>query len=111
MLIGTDGFALQLDPSDWDEAGDALRVLADRTDPGLVVTIDAPGPASAKPAAPDPSPTGLPRVRERRKLRVSRRWLSWIVLLAWIAVLAVASPEMQFDYRFSATLFLVVVGS
>jgi hypothetical protein len=57
-LIGTDGFALQLDPADWDGAGDALQVLAHRTDPDLVVTIDAPGPARGKPAAPDPAPPG-----------------------------------------------------
>ena len=110
-LIGTDGFVLQLDPADWDGAGDALQVLANRTDPDLVVTIDAPGPARGKPADPDPSPTGPVRVRARRKPRVARRWLPWIVQLAWILALTVAALEIGFDYRFSVILFLVAFGS
>ena len=110
-LIGTDGFVLQLDPADWDGAGDALQVLANRTDPDLVVTIDAPAPARGKPADPDPSPTGPVRVRARRKPRVARRWLPWIVQLAWILALTVAALEIGFDYRFSVILFLVAFGS
>jgi predicted Zn-dependent peptidase len=57
-LIGTDGFHVLLDPADWDGAGDALRVLENRTDPELVVTIDAPGPPGWKPAPRHPPRPG-----------------------------------------------------
>jgi predicted Zn-dependent peptidase len=57
-LIGTDGFSVLLDPDDWDGAGNALRMLEDRTDPDLVVTIDAPGPPGWRPAPRHPARAG-----------------------------------------------------
>jgi hypothetical protein len=85
-LIGTDGFNVLLDPADWDGAGDALRMLENRTDPDLVVTIDAPGPPGWAPAPPDPPPTGADGNAASRQPGSSGArvffQLLWICLLA-----------------------------
>ncbi len=74
-LIGTDGFRVHIDPAEWDGADDAIRGLVAGTDPGLIVAIDSPGRADAKPAAPPapPAPAAAARVRLTRAWRRRRQ--------------------------------------
>ena len=89
-LVGTNGFRIQLDPAEWDGAGDALRALEAGTDPGLIVAIDSPGPAGVNPAAPAPAApaaTGPARPATRRW----SRWRTfWVVTAAWLVCLVFA---------------------
>ena len=75
-LIGTDGFNVLLDPDDWDGAGDALRMVENRTDPDLVVTIDAPGPPGWRPAPADPR---QPRWSVQARVIFQALWLFLVV--------------------------------
>jgi zinc protease len=85
-LIGTDGFGVQIDPAEWDDADDAIRALEAGTDPGLIVAIDAPGPAGKKPAVP-PAAAAADGPASRAKRRRAWRWLFWLVAAAWLACL------------------------
>ena len=86
-LVGTDGFTVLLDPADWDGAGDALRMLENRTDPDLVVTIDAPGPPGWRPAPRHPARAGAggnaasrqPLVNDQMRVFFQVLWVCVIV--------------------------------
>jgi zinc protease len=114
-LIGTDGFTLQLDPAEWTGAEHAFQVLENRTDPDLIVSIDAPGPASRKLAPQDPpradAAGGATPLRPRRKVKFTRLLLLWFLAAAWIAALAVAFMQKSIDLDFVAIIIIVVMGA
>lgn len=114
-LIGTDGFSVQLDPSDWDGTGDAIQTLENSTDPDLIVKIDSPGPVGQKPTAPAaPSAEaadGASPVTARRKPSFARRRRYWLLLAAWLVVLTVTLLEKLISLEYFAIMLGVVLGS
>lgn len=78
-------------------------------EPGKFAAVHSDRIAALPAAAPDPPP-GPAAAPARRKPRIARR-LPWIVLVAWVVALAVASLAIGFDYRFAAFLFVVALGS
>jgi zinc protease len=106
-VIGTDGFRIHIDPAEWDGAHDALRALVARTDPSLVVTIDAPGRADNKPAVPadaaGPVAAGPVAAAVRRR---ARWWLFWLVTAAWLVCLVLAVL-----YKSAGLAFVVWLGA
>jgi len=117
-LVGTDGFAVQLDPDEWPDGPVVLADVASHVNPAVIVPVDAPGPVrpGRRPAGPgtagpgaaasgSPHPAGppaSPRV-------VVRRWPARIfraacVLFVITGIFAVAGGD------FSGGAGFVVVG-
>jgi len=107
-LVGTDGFRIQLDPAEWDGAGDALRALEAGTDPGLIVAIDSPGPARVDPGAPADAPGAA--VPGPARPAITRRWSRWrtfwVVTAAWLVCLVFAVL-----YKNAALAYVVWLGA
>jgi hypothetical protein len=93
-LIGTDGFAVQLDPAEWQDGADALRSIDASVARSLVVDIDSPGPGRSRPdkrtadAAQSAQPSG-PAAASWKRAR-STGWGSRIIRAFWVVLIIVS---------------------
>jgi small-conductance mechanosensitive channel len=89
-LIGTDGFAVRLDPGEWPDGDAVVRAVDALVPPGLTVAIDAPGPERPRrdqaPAAPPPATAAPPRTRPRVGSLVLRGLCFAVVAFGILAV-------------------------
>jgi hypothetical protein len=110
-LVGTDGFRVHIDPAEWDGADEALRALRAGTDPGLIVTIDSPGRAAERPAAPAAG-GALARSASAARRRLRRaQWPFWIVTAVWLVCLGLLVAYKNYVFAFLVWLGAIVVLS
>jgi hypothetical protein len=104
-LVGTDGFAVRLDPGEWPDGDAVVRSVEALVPPGLVVTIDSPGPErpprNQAPAAPPPPVAGTPPARPRVWPRILRGLCFAVVAFG---ILAIAGGDVSDGIAF------VVIG-
>jgi len=109
-LVGTDGFAVQLDPDEWPDGPAVLADVASHVNPAVIVPVDAPGPVrprrrpagsgaaesetagsgSSRPTGPPASPRVV--VRRRWPARVFR---AACVLSVITGIFAVAGGDLS----------------
>jgi hypothetical protein len=90
-LIGTDGFAVRLDPSEWPDGDAVVRSVDALVPPGLTVAIDGPGPErprrdQAPAAAATPADADAPRVRPGMWRRIVRGLCFAVVAFGVLAI-------------------------
>ena len=123
VLIGTDGFSIQLDADEWPDGERVLAEVAARVDPAIVVPLDTEGgprPGRGKTAAePDvqaqAATAGQAATRSRRRRWRLTRWgirTFAVLLIAFgvtpaarsigpLMVVAGTSLLLRFEYRLS----------
>jgi zinc protease len=104
-LIGTDGFTLRIDPQEWPDGDVVIRSIEARVEPGLMVTIDSPGPERphrSQAAAGTPPPAAARRPVRGRVWRRIVRGLCFAFVAAGIR--AVVSEDI------GAGIALVLIG-
>jgi zinc protease len=111
-IVGSDGFAVQLDPGEWPEGQAALAGIAGHVRPDLIVAMDGPGPSrpvrataadretpasppTAAPTATAPAPARSPKPPARRL-----SWPARILRAVWTVVgifglLAIAGGDIS----------------
>jgi hypothetical protein len=109
-LVGTDGYAVQLDPDEWPDGPAVLEDIDRHVQPGVVVPIDAPGrvrpgrgtAGTAGTAAPEggAAPSATPPRATHRSRGPARSWPARIVraLLVFVVivgVLAIAGGDVS----------------
>jgi zinc protease len=106
-LVGTDGFAVQLDPDQWPDGQGVLDDIAAHVRPEVIVPVDAPGPTrpGRRKAAPGPDaatgsgttgPTGTspppdpyPTTPPLSSRRPGRSWPARILRTVWVLILII----------------------
>jgi len=104
-LVGTDGFAVRLDPGEWPDGDAVVRSVEALVPPGLVVTLDSPGPErpprDQAPAAAPPPVAGTSPARPRVWPRILRGLCFAVVAFG---ILAIAGGDVSDGIAF------VVIG-
>jgi zinc protease len=90
-LIGTDGFAVRLDPSEWPDGDAVVRSVDALVPPGLTVAIDGPGPErprrdQAPAATATPADADAPRARPGVWRRIVRGLCFAVVAFGVLAI-------------------------
>jgi zinc protease len=93
-LIGTDGFAVQLDPAEWQDGDAALRSIDASVARSLVVDIDSPGPDRSRPdkRTAEAAQSALPSVSAAAPGKRARSigWGSRIIRAFWVVLIIVS---------------------
>jgi hypothetical protein len=109
-LIGTDGFAVQLDAADWQDGDAALRSVEANVEPGLMVDLDSPGPDRPRQdtqTAQATQPQQPAAMASLRKGRPPLGWRSRIIRSLWFAcmifgILAMLGNDLSGGAGFAA---------
>jgi hypothetical protein len=108
-LIGTDGFALHIDPADYPGGDAVVRSIEASVDPRLTVDIDSIGPDRPQrdgPSAETPHAVA-PAVREE-KVTPRLGWLSRIIRVVWVAVMIFGALAMAGGDIGGGVVFVVI---
>jgi hypothetical protein len=98
-LVGTDGFALLLDPAEWPDGENLVHAIETRIHPSLIVSMDSPGPSRQK-EEPPPAAAPPPQTATSAKATSRPSWTSRIIRGLCIAavvagILAVAGGDVS----------------
>jgi zinc protease len=94
-LVGTDGFAVQLDPAEWPDGENLVHSIEDRIDPSLIVSIDSPGPSRQKQEPPPPVAVVRPTAVAVEKVTSWPSWNARIIRALGIAAVIVGILSMS----------------
>ncbi|MGZ4435832.1 MAG: hypothetical protein ACXVW7_19755 [Trebonia sp.] len=99
-LVGTDGFALRLDPQEWPDGDAVVRSVEALLDPRLTVAMDSPGPErhtrTQVPAEPPPTGAAPPAAPRPARPRVGRRILRGLCfMLVAFGILAMFGGDIS----------------
>jgi hypothetical protein len=113
-LVGTDGFAIQLDPTQWPDGDALVLTVGARVSPDAIIPVDAPGPDRPRPAPAGASSQGssgtgtpgsgpAPRAADRSLLSWRARVVRALsVTVAIFGVLAIAGGDVSGGIAFVA---------